>query len=60
MLTLEDLEMDVDVVERKAIELMEVDDERPGLELVRGGHESDVCVGVGNSYLNISSLKDQA
>ena len=60
MLTLEDLEMEVDVVERKVIELMEVDDERPGLELVRGGHESDVCVGVGNSYSNISSLKDQA
>ena len=43
MLTLEDLEMDVDVVERKAIELMEVDNEMLGLELGRGGHESDVC-----------------
>ena len=48
----------MDVVERKAIELMEVDDEMLGLELERGGHESDVCVGVGNSYSNTSIISN--
>ena len=37
--------MDVDVVERKEIEMMEVDDEMLGLELGREGHKSDVCGG---------------
>ena len=46
MLRLEDLEMEVDVVERKAIEMMEVDDEMLGVEPGRGVHESDEMLGV--------------
>ena len=48
-LSLEDLEMDVDVVERKATELMEVNKEMLELGLDGGGHELDDWGG-GNIY----------